>query len=139
MHGYSHGAFILRQHLVHQAHGGRQGDGRPGDKEHCADYHRLPGRDHDHQAEAGHGHQVEKQQGLFGADAVGEVASRKTVEGREEVVHGLQQSDGQRAAPQGHQVDRQKTFGHPLAHAHQHHHGQQADGAALQGEKAGDP
>jgi len=33
--------------------------------------------------------------------------------------------------PQGHQVDGQKAFGHPLAHAHQHHHGQQPDSAAL--------
>jgi len=76
---------------------------------------------------AGHGHQVEDQEGPLGPQPVGEVAPRKGVEGREEVVQAVQQADRDGAAAQGHEVDGQKALGHLLAQADQDDHAQKAD------------
>ena len=90
-------------------------------------------------AKPGHGHQVEDQEGFFGADTVGQVTAGKGVKGREQVVYSLQKPDGQHPASQSQHVDGQEALGHALAHAHQHHHGQYAERAALKAQKAGNP
>jgi len=121
---------------VNEAQGGWLGNRRPGQEKNRPNQYRLPGGHQDHDGKTRHGNQVEDQERALGPDAVGQIAAGKRVESRQQVVQAVQQSNGERSSAQGHQIDGQEALRHALTHPEQHHHEQQADGAALEAQEA---
>ncbi len=135
VHRDAHRPLVPGQDSRDHAHRRRQGDGRPGQEKDSTDEHCLPEGKENDDHKAKHGDEVEEDEGLFGPQAVAEVAAGERVEGAEQIVHAVQRPDRQGSAPQGQDVDGQEALGHPLAHAHQDDHGQQGDHASLQAQE----
>ena len=135
MDGDPHGPFFARENPGDEAHRCREREGAPG-KEKCrADEHSDPVGDEDNDEIAEHGHEVENDQRTLVAESVAQVAAGKGVECGEEIVHAVEETDREDAAPEGEEIDREEPFGHLFPEADEDRHEQERHDASFQAEE----